>query len=188
MLTLRPIRRTCEPIRLIALPLLFQRDCSRIRIQKIQLKSNRRKENRRTETKPNEGKTHTMNHNPLANVLSKVLNAEQRGKKECIVNPTSGLIKEVLRVLNEEGFVGTFEEVTPARGGVLNLPLLGNINACGVISPRFSVTLERYEKFEKRYLPAKGVGILVVSTSKGIMTHDQAKEKLMGGRLLAYCY
>ena len=41
---------------------------------------------------------------------------------------------------------------------------------------------------EKRYLPAKDFGILIMSTSKGIMTHYDAKKKNLGGKLLSYCY
>ena len=46
----------------------------------------------------------------------------------------------------------------------------------------------KFEKFERRYLPAKDLGILFVSTPKGIMTHYDAKAKKLGGKLLAYCY
>ena len=66
--------------------------------------------------------------------------------------------------------------------------LIGNINKCGVVKPRFSLTKKNYENFEKRYLPAKDFGFLIVSTPKGIMIHKEALEKGMGGKLLAYVY
>ena len=47
---------------------------------------------------------------------------------------------------------------------------------------------DEFEKFEKRYLPAKNFGILIVTTPEGIMTHNEAKERGIGGRLLAYMY
>ena len=47
---------------------------------------------------------------------------------------------------------------------------------------------EEYEKFEKRYLPAKGFGIIIVSTPKGLMIHKEAISKVTGGKLIAYCY
>ncbi len=50
------------------------------------------------------------------------------------------------------------------------------------------MTTEEFEKFEKRFLPAKDFGFLILSTSKGIMTHLAAKEKSIGGKLLAYVY
>ena len=62
------------------------------------------------------------------------------------------------------------------------------INKCGVIRPRYNPKKDAYEKFEKRYLPAKDVGIIFVSTTQGIMPHYDAKKKGIGGRLIAYCY
>jgi small subunit ribosomal protein S8 len=66
--------------------------------------------------------------------------------------------------------------------------LIGNVNNAGVIKPRFSVTKDNYEKFEKRFLPARNIGVMVVSTSQGIMTHHESKKKNIGGRLIAFCY
>lgn len=129
----------------------------------------------------------TLN-DPLANALSKVLNSEATGKKEVTIKPTSGLIKNVLNILNEEGYIGTYEETEDTRGAFLKLNLIGGVNKCGAIKPRFAVTLHDYEKYEKRFLLAKGFGILIVSTSKGLMTHQKAKELKVGGKLIAYCY
>lgn len=129
-----------------------------------------------------------MQNDPLAHALSMIQNYEKAGKKECAIYPSSKVILAVLKIMNEQGYVGSTEKTADARGGVYKLYLLGNINKCGVIKPRFAVKLGDYEKYEKRYLPAKNVGVLVVSTSKGIMIHEQAKEKKLGGRLLAYCY
>jgi small subunit ribosomal protein S8 len=50
------------------------------------------------------------------------------------------------------------------------------------------VKRDQYEKWEKRFLPAVGFGILIVSTQKGVMTHATAIEQGMGGRLIAYVY
>jgi len=66
--------------------------------------------------------------------------------------------------------------------------LIGNINKCGVIKPRFPVKKNEFEKWEKRFLPAKDFGILLVSTPKGVMSHKEAYKNGIGGRLLAYVY
>lgn len=129
-----------------------------------------------------------MLNDPIAQALSVILKADNMGRAECKINPVSNLLKGVLKILNEKGYLGIFEELTSGRGGVLKINLLNKINKCGVVKPRFSVTISEYEKFEKRYLPAKGMGILVISTSKGLMTQEEAKEKKIGGRLIAYCY
>ncbi len=129
-----------------------------------------------------------MLNDPLANALSGILNYDKIGKKQYIVHPASKTIRKVLQILNEQGYLGAAEPVTDSRGGIVKVNLLGNVNKCGVIKPRFSVKTDSYEKFEKRFLPAKGVGVLIVSTIKGIITHEEAKAQNMGGRLIAYCY
>ena len=124
----------------------------------------------------------------LSNAMSKILNFEKVGRKECIVKPMSKVLKKVLDILNAEGYIGKYEEVEDGRGNYLKISLIGNINECGSIKPRFSVHFEGYEKFEKRFLPSKDFGVLIVSTSQGLMTHYKAKEKKIGGRLIAFCY
>jgi small subunit ribosomal protein S8 len=129
----------------------------------------------------------TMN-DPLAAALSHMLNSERLGRDEVSISPASNLIKETLRLMNEGQYIGSADETKDGRGGSLKVHLLGRVNKCGVVKPRYSVKVEEYEKFEKRYLPAKGFGFLVVSTPQGLMSHKDAKEKKLGGRLIAYCY
>jgi len=129
-----------------------------------------------------------MLNDTLATALSAILNKEKIGKKECTVRPSSKIIKEVFRIMNENNYIGSFEEVVTQKGNLLKVNLLGNINKCGAIKPRYSVKKDGYEKFEKRYLPAKDFGIIFISTPKGIMTHTEARKKNMGGKLIAFCY
>lgn len=127
-------------------------------------------------------------NDPLANTLSKIHNAEKIGKSECVIRQSSSLIKRVLTILNEEGYIGAFEVKKDSRGDLLVISLIGKVNKCGAVKPRHAMTMNLYEKFEKRYLPAKNFGVLLVSTSQGLMTHVQSKEKKLGGKLIAYCY
>ena len=90
--------------------------------------------------------------------------------------------------MKEKGYVSDFKEIEDSRGNYIQLTLNGSINKCGVIKPRYSVKSSEFEKFERRYLPAKDFGLLLVSTPKGIVTHYDAKSKRTGGRLLAFCY
>jgi len=129
-----------------------------------------------------------MLNDPLANTMSKIANAEKNAKKEILITPISKTIKKILEILQDNKYVGSFTEIEDTKGNIFKLNLLGSVNKCGAIKPRYSVKKEDYEKFEKRYLPAKDFGILIVSTSKGLMTHIQAKQAGIGGKLLAYCY
>ncbi|MBI2135067.1 30S ribosomal protein S8 [Candidatus Woesearchaeota archaeon] len=127
-------------------------------------------------------------NDPLANALSSILNDEKIGKHESMASPSSKVIRKVLGVMRDSGYIGSFEETKNGRGDLIKINLLGNINKCGVVKPRYSVKTTQFEKFEKRYLLARGMGILILSTPAGIMSHDDAKKKQIGGKLLAYCY
>ena len=126
-------------------------------------------------------------NDPLANVMSNILNNETISRK-AITMPSSKLIKNVLTVMNEKGYIGTYEEIKSRSGDKIKINLLGRINKCGVIKPRHAIKKDDYEKFEKRYLPAKNFGVLLVSTTKGIITNEERKEKGIGGKLIGYCY
>lgn len=128
-----------------------------------------------------------MRHDLLSDVLSAIKNGDRVGKKETIT-PASKLVKEVLLLIQKHGFIGEFEYIDDKRGGKFKIKLLGKINNCGSIRPRFPVKKNNYEKYERRFLPAAGFGIIIVSTPQGIKTHDEAKEKGIGGKLLAYVY
>jgi len=129
----------------------------------------------------------TLN-DPLANVLSHINNSEKKGKSECIVCPASKMILNVLKILEKNNYIGKFEIIDKRRGGYIKINLIGQVNKCGVIKPRFSFTLKESEKYEKRYLPARTFGVIIVTTSKGLMLLSESIEKNLGGKLLAYCY
>jgi small subunit ribosomal protein S8 len=124
----------------------------------------------------------------LAGALSNILNAEKVGRDLCTIKPASKVIMKVLAIMKDKQYIGSAEKIEDGMGGIIKVNLIGAINKCGVVKPRFSVKKGNFEKYEKRYLPSKDFGILVVTTSKGIMTHTEAKEKGIGGKLIAYIY
>jgi small subunit ribosomal protein S8 len=115
-------------------------------------------------------------------------NNELRNKKECLVIPASKLAQEVLRVMQKAKYIGEFEYIDDGITGKLRVQLLGRINKCGVITPRYPVRADAFYEWERRFLPAVNVGILVVSTSQGVMSHTEAIQKGLGGRLLGFVY
>jgi small subunit ribosomal protein S8 len=128
---------------------------------------------------------------PLANALTTIYNNEVRGNKEAIIMPASKLIANVLRVMQREGYIGEFEYIDDGRWGKIRVQLLGRINKCGAVKPRMPVKyrdLLNLPDHLRRFLPSKDVGILIVSTPQGLMTHKEAIEKKIGGIVLAYVY
>jgi len=127
-------------------------------------------------------------NDPIANALSHIFNSESRAKQVVHLKPASKILKSILDIMNDEGYIGGYKEIEDSKGMVLEVNLIGKINKCGVIKPRFNLPKSGFEKFEKRFLPAKDFGVLIVSTNKGILTHHKAKKEGIGGKLIAYCY
>lgn len=127
-------------------------------------------------------------NDPIADALSKILNAEKIGKKEVELYPVSNVLLQILDIFRKHRYVGEYKVEETTRGRIVTLNLLGNINDCNSIKPRFPVTLKEFDKFEQRYLPAVDFGIIIITTSEGLMTLKEAREKKIGGRLIAYCY
>ena len=128
-----------------------------------------------------------MKHDPLADMFSVLKNMETIGRAECTI-PASKTIRNVLQVIHQHKYIGGYEFVDDGKGGKFTVKLIGKINSCGVIKPRFSVKKGGFIKWEKRYLPASGTGILLVTTPSGIVDQHSADKAGSGGRLLGYVY
>jgi small subunit ribosomal protein S8 len=124
----------------------------------------------------------------LANLFSTMYNNEMRNKKECLIVPSSNLAVKVLRTMQNSKYIGEFETIDDGVSGKIRIQLLGRINRCGVISPRFAVKYREFGRWERQYLPAVGIGVLIVSTPQGVMSHKEAQDKEIGGRLIGYVY
>ncbi len=128
----------------------------------------------------------TLN-DPLADSLSKIDNATRALSKEVTLSKSKLLI-QVLEVLKKNSYVGSYELIEDGKQGLVKVNLVGNINKCMIIKPRFPVKIEELEMFEQRFLPAKDFGVLIISSNQGLLTQQEAKEKNIGGNLIAYCY
>lgn len=129
-----------------------------------------------------------MLHDLINDAITNIRNHERVGKRQCTVKPISKLLINILDVFQKDGYIGEFEILDDSRGGSIRINLVKQINDCGIIKPRFAVKHDDFPRFEKRFLPSRDFGTLVVSTPKGVMNHKMAKEKGIGGRLLAYVY
>ena len=125
---------------------------------------------------------------PVADALIHVKNNDMASKREAVIKPASKLIGEILKVMKENGYIDTYQFIEDGRQGMFKVALTGKINNCRAIKPRYAVKKDDFENFEKRYLPSRDIGVIIVSTSEGVLTHRKAKEKAIGGRLLAYVY
>ncbi len=122
----------------------------------------------------------------LSSMLNDLMNCKKAGKKETAIMPVSNLMLAVLKILKNNDYIEDYK-IEEDRFKIV-LIKIKKINKCGAIKPRFFVKKNEFSKYIKRYLPARGFGIIIVSTNKGLMTHNEAMEQNIGGSLVAYCY
>uniref|UniRef100_A0A0R3RZ66 Thioredoxin domain-containing protein n=1 Tax=Elaeophora elaphi TaxID=1147741 RepID=A0A0R3RZ66_9BILA len=113
----------------------------------------------------------------LADALKTINNAERRGKRQVLIRPCSKVIIRFLTVMMKAGYIGEFEIIDDHRAGKIVVNLTGRINKCSVISPRFDISLKDLEKWTSNLLPSRQFGHLVLTTSGGIMDHEEARRK-----------
>lgn len=124
-----------------------------------------------------------MSQDIVSDALNQMMNALKAGKKSVTLERHSKLLVSILAIAKLKGYVLRYD-ISERK---INIEF-GRLNGCNSIKPRFIVKAGDYDKYAKRYLPARNIGIIIVSTNEGIMTHQTAEEKNKGGSLLAYFY
>ena len=121
---------------------------------------------------------------PIADLLTRIRNASS-SKHETVDVPASNMKKAIVEILNDEGYIKDFQVIEDGKQGVIRITLKYGPNKERVISG-----LKRVSKPGLDELPRvlKGLGIAIVSTSKGIMTDKEARKQHVGGEVLAYIW
>jgi len=101
---------------------------------------------------------------------------------------SSKVIVKFLSVMQRHGYIGEFEQVDDRRSGKIVIQLNGRLNKTGVISPRYDVKVNQIENWVNLLLPSRGFGYIILTTSAGIMDHEEARRKNAGGKILGYIY
>lgn len=90
--------------------------------------------------------------------------------------------------MQKYGYIGDFEIVDDHRAGKIVVNLIGRINKCGVISPRYDVTLDSIEQLASDILPSRQFGHLVITTTYGMLVHEEARRKHTGGKIVGFFF
>lgn len=123
-----------------------------------------------------------MRQDIIANTLNEIMNAKRAGKTELVVTKNSKLLRNILDIAKQQGYLDYSEE-----GNKIKIDLK-NLNEIKAIKPRYTVPVKNINLYVRRFLPAKNFGLVIVSTNKGLMNHKDAEEKNIGGCLIAYMF
>nr|AJS11706.1 30S ribosomal protein S8 [uncultured archaeon] len=126
-----------------------------------------------------------MSQDVVADALNVIKNAKKAGKENASIKRISNLLIEILKIMKQKGVIKKYKINSKDKSVEV---MLGDFSECRAIKPRFSVKKDQIEKYRRRYLPARNIGFMIVSTGKGLMTHEEAAEEKAGGSLIAYFY
>lgn len=126
-----------------------------------------------------------MSQDIVADGLNVIKNAQRAKKKTIVLSRVSNLLIEILKIMKQKGAIKSYKVNSKEKNIEV---ILDNLAECKAIKPRFTVKKDQIDKYIRRYLPARGMGTIIVSTNKGLKTHEEAQEEDTGGCLIAYFY
>jgi len=126
-----------------------------------------------------------MSHDVVADALNMIRNARKARKDEIKIKRISNLLIEILKIMKQRGIIKKYK--INSKDKSLDITL-GEFLECKAIKPRFSCDVSQIEKYRRRYLPSRNFGTVILSTNKGLLTHEEAQKENIGGCLIAYFY
>ena len=126
----------------------------------------------------------------IADMLTRIRNANN-AKHETVDIPASNVKKAITQILTDEGYVKSFQVIDDGKQGIIRITLKYDDNRTSVISGLRRISkpgLRSYSSCADMPKVRQGLGIVIVSTSKGIMTDKKARELNVGGEILAYVW
>ncbi len=126
----------------------------------------------------------------IADMLTRIRNASS-AKHDTVQIPASNIKKSIAQILEDEGYIKSFKVIEDGKQGVIEIALKYGANKSPVISGLRRVSkpgLRIYSGCEDMPKVQNGLGIVILSTSKGIMTDKDARSQNVGGEVLAYIW
>ena len=128
---------------------------------------------------------------PIADYLTRLRNAIKANHRVVEV-PASNLKKEITKVLFEKGYILNYKFVEEGPQGSIKIALkydpVNKVNAIKKLIRVSTPGLRKYTGYKEMPRVLNGLGIAIISTSQGVMTNKEAKEKKIGGEVLCYVY
>jgi small subunit ribosomal protein S8 len=126
-----------------------------------------------------------MSHDVVADGLNMIRNANRARKNSVRIRRISNLLIEILKIMKVRGMIKKYKINSKEKSVDVTL---GDLMECRAVKPRFTCKTEQIEKYRRRYLPARNLGVMIISTNKGLLTHEEAQKENIGGCLIAYFY
>ena len=126
-----------------------------------------------------------MSQDVVADGLNMIRNANKARKENVEITRISNLLIEILKIMKQKGAIKKYK--INAKEKTIEVTI-GELNDCKAIKPRFTAKIGQIERYRRRYLPARDIGTVIISTNKGLLTHEEAFEESIGGSLIAYFY
>lgn len=126
----------------------------------------------------------------IADMLTRIRNAGA-AKHETVDVPASKMKKAIAQILLDEGYIKSFQLIEDGKQGIIRIVLKYGENKTSVISGLRRVSkpgLRIYTNCEDMPKVMKGLGVAIVSTSKGVMTDKEARKENVGGEVLAFIW
>lgn len=127
-----------------------------------------------------------MSQDIVADALNRIMNAKKVGKTEVEITKISKLLVNLLEIMKKKGHV-EYELGGEEKKPTCIVKFI-KLNICKAIKPRYSVNEGNLDKYVRRFLPSRNFGTVIISTSKGLLTQQEAIETKIGGSLIAYFY
>lgn len=126
---------------------------------------------------------------PIADMLTRIRNANI-AKHETVDIPASNMKKAIAKILNDEGYIKSYQIIEDGKQGVIRVTLKysGKEKVISGIKRVSKPGLRMYAPAEELPRVLKGLGIAIISTSKGIMTDKEARKQHIGGEVLAFVW
>lgn len=127
---------------------------------------------------------------PIADMLTRIRNANA-AKHESVEIPASNMKKEISQILVDEGYIKSYEVIEDGKQGMIKVNLKYGPNKAKVLQGLQRISkpgLRVYVSCEEMPKVMRGLGVAIVSTSKGIMTDKAARKANVGGEVLAFIW
>ena len=126
-----------------------------------------------------------MSQDTVADAINMIRNANRARQNSVKIKRISNLLIEILKIMKQKGVIKKYKINSEEKSVEVSI---GDLIECKAVKPRFTCSVKEIEKYKRRYLPARNIGTMIISTNKGLKTHEEAEEEGTGGSLIAYFY